>query len=156
MEVRPNPTVDNASIPQLHHRHATAASPKQAANSPIPVNTSESILFFLKFQFVSRENSKKKERKKFPVYTSSISQRSILIFLKFLFVSQENNKKKERKKFPVNTSSISQRSILFFLKFLFVYRENNKKRERKKFFLWVTDFFIYLLFTLQNIVILLI
>ena len=46
MEVQPNPTVDNASIPQPHHRHATAASPKQAANSPIPVNTSEVYSFF--------------------------------------------------------------------------------------------------------------
>ena len=109
-----------------------------------PSTHQRSILFFLKFQFVSRENSKKKERKKFLVYTSSISQRSILFFLKFLFVSQENNKKKERKKFPVNTSSISQRSILFFLKFLFVYRGNNKKRERKKFF-FVGYRFIYLL-----------
>ncbi|KAK4578864.1 hypothetical protein RGQ29_028797 [Quercus rubra] len=40
MEVRPNPTADNASIPQPHHRHAVAAPPKQAANSPIPVDTS--------------------------------------------------------------------------------------------------------------------
>ena len=121
-----------------------------------PSTHQRSILFSLKFQFVSRENNKKKERKKFLVDTSSISQRSILFFVKFLFVSRENNKKKERKKFPVDTSSISQRSILFFLKFLFVSWENNKKKERKKFFCGLQIFFIYLLFTLQNIVILLI
>ncbi|XP_030930252.1 uncharacterized protein LOC126697288 isoform X4 [Quercus robur] len=40
MEVRPNPTEDNASIPQPHHRHAAAAPLKQATNSPIPVDTS--------------------------------------------------------------------------------------------------------------------
>ena len=106
-----------------------------------PSTHQRSILFSLKFQFVSQENNKKNERKKFLVDTSSISQRSILFFLKFLFVSRENNKKKERKKFTVDTSSISQRSILFFLKFLFVSRENNKKKEKKKFFLWVADFF---------------
>ncbi|KAE8077617.1 hypothetical protein FH972_016167 [Carpinus fangiana] len=41
MEVRPNPTVDNSSIPQQHRqRHAPAAAPlEHAATLPVPVDT---------------------------------------------------------------------------------------------------------------------
>jgi hypothetical protein len=79
MEVRPNPTVDNSSIPQQHRqRHAPAAAPlEQAATLPVPVDASSvskrSISFsvtghsFTEFS-VWFSSKGKKERKKEEAY----------------------------------------------------------------------------------------
>ena len=75
MEVRPNQTVDNSSIPQQHRqRHAPAAAPlEQAATLPVPVDTTSVSKRSISFSVTSHSfpefpvwfSSKgKKERKK--------------------------------------------------------------------------------------------
>jgi hypothetical protein len=75
MEVRPNQTVDNSSIPQQHRqRYAPAAAPlEQAATLPVPVDTTSvskrsihfpsPVTLFLNFS-VWFSSKGKKERKK--------------------------------------------------------------------------------------------
>jgi hypothetical protein len=79
MEVRPNSTADNSSIPQHHRqRHAPAAAPlEQAATLPVPVDTTSvsqrSIQFpspvtvFLNFLFgLEKRKTRKKEEAYIP------------------------------------------------------------------------------------------